>query len=95
MNQNQRNSAIIFRKNRTLRERRFYLICCVIKRLQNLGYMLSNPPFGVEWKKVQTHIKKEHETKGFGGRFGAGLPRISDGSFLFLQHMISKRVKQA
>jgi type I restriction enzyme M protein len=52
--------------------------------------MLSNPPFGVEWKKVQTHIKKEHETKGFGGRFGAGLPRISDGSFLFLQHMISK-----
>ncbi len=53
-------------------------------------YMLSNPPFGVEWKKVQTHIKKEHETKGYGGRFGAGLPRISDGSFLFLQHMISK-----
>jgi len=53
-------------------------------------YMLSNPPFGVEWKKVQTHIKKEHDTKGFGGRFGAGLPRISDGSFLFLQHMISK-----
>ncbi len=53
-------------------------------------YMLSNPPFGVEWKKVQTHIKKEHETKGFGGRFGAGLPRISDGSFLFLQHMIFK-----
>jgi type I restriction enzyme M protein len=52
--------------------------------------MLSNPPFGVEWKKVQTHIKKEHETKGFGGRFGTGLPRISDGSFLFLQHMISK-----
>jgi len=53
-------------------------------------YMLSNPPFGVEWKKVQTHIKKEHDTKGFGGRFGAGLPRISDGSFLFLQHMIFK-----
>jgi type I restriction enzyme M protein len=58
--------------------------------LEKFDYMLSNPPFGVEWKKVQTHIKKEHETKGFGGRFGAGLPRISDGSFLFLQHMISK-----
>jgi len=57
---------------------------------EKFDYMLSNPPFGVEWKKVQTHIKKEHETKGYGGRFGAGLPRISDGSFLFLQHMISK-----
>lgn len=57
---------------------------------EKFDYMLSNPPFGVEWKKVQAHIKKEHETKGFGGRFGAGLPRISDGSFLFLQHMISK-----
>ncbi|MDF0553261.1 class I SAM-dependent DNA methyltransferase [Kamptonema sp. UHCC 0994] len=53
-------------------------------------YMLSNPPFGVEWKKVQTHVKAEHEKKGLNGRFGAGLPRISDGSFLFLQHMISK-----
>ena len=57
---------------------------------EKFDYMLSNPPFGVEWKKVQTHIKKEHEVKGYGGRFGAGLPRISDGSFLFLQHMISK-----
>jgi len=57
---------------------------------ERFDYMLSNPPFGVEWKKVQTHIKKEHEAKGYGGRFGAGLPRISDGSFLFLQHMISK-----
>ena len=53
-------------------------------------YMLANPPFGVEWKKVQKEVKKEHEKKGYGGRFGAGLPRISDGSFLFLQHMISK-----
>ena len=53
-------------------------------------YILSNPPFGVDWKKVQTHVKDEHEKKGFNGRFGAGLPRISDGSFLFLQHMISK-----
>lgn len=53
-------------------------------------YMLSNPPFGVDWKKVQEKIEKEHKEKGFDGRFGAGLPRINDGSFLFLQHMISK-----
>lgn len=53
-------------------------------------YMLSNPPFGVEWKKVEDDIKKEADTLGFAGRFGAGLPRINDGSFLFLQHMISK-----
>jgi type I restriction enzyme M protein len=53
-------------------------------------YMLANPPFGVEWKKVEKEIRREAETKGFGGRFGAGLPRINDGSFLFLQHMISK-----
>ncbi len=57
---------------------------------EQFDYMLSNPPFGVEWKKVQIHIEKEHEVKGYAGRFGAGLPRISDGSFLFLQHMISK-----
>ena len=50
----------------------------------------ANPPFGVEWKKVETEVRKEAETKGFSGRFGAGLPRINDGSFLFLQHMISK-----
>jgi type I restriction enzyme M protein len=53
-------------------------------------YMLANPPFGVEWKKVEAEIRAEAETKGFDGRFGAGLPRINDGSFLFLQHMISK-----
>jgi type I restriction enzyme M protein len=53
-------------------------------------YMLSNPPFGVEWKKVQKHVEDEHASQGFSGRFGAGLPRINDGSFLFLQHMISK-----
>ena len=57
---------------------------------ETFDYMLSNPPFGVEWKKVQTYVKTEYENKGFDGRFGAGLPRISDGSFLFLQHMISK-----
>jgi type I restriction enzyme M protein len=53
-------------------------------------YMLSNPPFGVDWKKVKAVVEKEHKTKGFDGRFGAGLPRIKDGALLFLQHMISK-----
>jgi type I restriction enzyme M protein len=53
-------------------------------------YMLSNPPFGVEWKKVQKEVEDEHEKKGFAGRFGPGLPRINDGSMLFLLHMISK-----
>src|SRR5260221_1482240 len=57
---------------------------------EKFDYMLSNPPFGVEWKKVEKEIKKEHDQKGKNGRFGAGLPRISDGAFLFLQHMISK-----
>ncbi len=53
-------------------------------------YLLANPPFGVEWKKVADPIKRERDDLGFAGRFGAGLPRINDGSFLFLQHMISK-----
>ena len=53
-------------------------------------YMLANPPFGVEWKKSEKFIKDEAVTRGWDGRFGAGLPAISDGSFLFLQHMISK-----
>jgi type I restriction enzyme M protein len=57
---------------------------------EKFDYMLSNPPFGVEWKKIEEEITKEYEQLGFSGRFGAGLPRISDGSFLFLQHMISK-----
>jgi type I restriction enzyme M protein len=57
---------------------------------ETFDYMLSNPPFGVEWKKVEKQVKDEHEKRGFGGRFGAGLPRINDGSFLFLLHMISK-----
>jgi type I restriction enzyme M protein len=57
---------------------------------ETFDYMLANPPFGVEWKKVADPIRIEHETLGFSGRFGAGLPRINDGSFLFLQHMISK-----
>lgn len=53
-------------------------------------YMLSNPPFGVDWKKVEATIKKEHSLKGFDGRFGPGLPRVSDGSLLFLMHLLSK-----
>jgi len=53
-------------------------------------YMLSNPPFGVEWKKVEKEVRKEHEQQGFNGRFGPGLPRVSDGSLLFLLHLISK-----
>jgi len=57
---------------------------------EKFDYMLSNPPYGVEWTKVEDEIKKEYKELGFTGRFGAGLPRIDDGSFLFLQHMISK-----
>ncbi|MFZ0790676.1 MAG: class I SAM-dependent DNA methyltransferase, partial [Chromatiaceae bacterium] len=53
-------------------------------------YMLSNPPFGVEWKKIESAVRKEHQQKGFAGRFGPGLPRVSDGSLLFLLHLISK-----
>ena len=53
-------------------------------------YMLSNPPFGVDWKKVEGEIKNEHKLKGFDGRFGPGLPRVSDGSLLFLMHLIAK-----
>ncbi|MEQ1546972.1 class I SAM-dependent DNA methyltransferase [Methyloglobulus sp.] len=57
---------------------------------QKFDYMLSNPPFGVEWKKVEKEIRKEHEQQGFNGRFGPVLPRVSDGSLLFLLHLISK-----
>ena len=53
-------------------------------------YMLSNPPFGVDWKKIESDIKGEHTVKGYDGRFGPGLPRVSDGSLLFLMHLISK-----
>ena len=53
-------------------------------------YMLSNPPFGVDWKKIEKEIKDENTLKGFDGRFGPGLPRVSDGSLLFLMHLISK-----
>ncbi|MGO9196845.1 MAG: N-6 DNA methylase [Acidimicrobiales bacterium] len=57
---------------------------------ERFDYLLANPPFGVEWKKVEAAVRDEHDKLGFSGRFGAGLPRINDGSFLFLQHMISK-----
>jgi type I restriction enzyme M protein len=57
---------------------------------ERFDYLLANPPFGVEWKKVEAAVRRESEKSGFAGRFGAGLPRINDGSFLFLQHMISK-----
>jgi type I restriction enzyme M protein len=53
-------------------------------------YMLSNPPFGVEWKKIERAVRAEYEQQGFNGRFGPGLPRVSDGSLLFLMHLLSK-----
>ncbi len=56
---------------------------------QKFDYMLSNPPFGVDWKKIDKDIQDEH-AKGYAGRFGPGLPRVSDGSLLFLMHLISK-----
>ena len=59
-------------------------------RTDKFDYMLSNPPFGVDWKKIQKFISDEHSDKGFEGRFGAGLPRVSDGSLLFLMHLVSK-----
>ncbi len=57
---------------------------------KKFDYMLSNPPFGVEWKKIEKEIRKEFEEKGYDGRFGPGLPRVSDGSLLFLLHLVSK-----
>jgi len=57
---------------------------------KKFDYLLANPPFGVEWKMVEKVIRDEHESQGFAGRFGAGLPRINDGALLFLLHMIAK-----
>lgn len=57
---------------------------------EKFNYMITNPPYGVEWKPAESAVKKEYEEKGFNGRFGAGLPRISDGQLLFLQHLVSK-----
>ncbi|AYF33140.1 restriction endonuclease subunit M [Vreelandella alkaliphila] len=57
---------------------------------ERFDYMLSNPPFGVEWKKVQKQVTDEHKQRGYDGRFGPGLPRVSDGSLLFLMHLVAK-----
>ncbi len=57
---------------------------------ETFHYMLTNPPYGVHWGKYREPIEEEHKTLGMDGRFGAGLPRVSDGQLLFLQHMISK-----
>lgn len=57
---------------------------------EKFKYMLANPPFGVDWKASQRVVNEEHKVKGFGGRFGPGLPRVSDGSLLFLLHLVSK-----
>ncbi len=57
---------------------------------KHFDYMLSNPPFGVEWKKIEAEVRKEAATQGYNGRFGPGLPRVSDGSLLFLLHLVSK-----
>ena len=57
---------------------------------ETFDYFLTNPPFGVDWKKQKNEIRQERQRYGFMGRFGAGLPRVNDGSLLFLQHMIAK-----
>lgn len=57
---------------------------------EKFDYLITNPPFGVKWEKFAKVVRDEHESKGFGGRFGAGLPSVSDGSFLFLMHLMSK-----
>ena len=57
---------------------------------ERFDYFLANPPFGVDWKRQQKEVVREHEKQGFAGRFGAGMPRVNDGALLFLQHMVSK-----
>ncbi|MBI2259352.1 MAG: N-6 DNA methylase [Flavobacteriia bacterium] len=57
---------------------------------EKFDYLITNPPFGVKWEKFSKVVRDEHETLGHGGRFGAGLPSVSDGSFLFLMHLMSK-----
>ena len=71
-----------FRRGNTLTQDAF--------RTEKFDVILANPPYGVDWKAYAAPIKIENEKQGFNGRFGAGLPRVSDGSFLFLQHMLSK-----
>ncbi|GAB3007028.1 type I restriction-modification system subunit M [Saccharothrix stipae] len=57
---------------------------------QRFDYLLAHPPFGIDWRNVEQYVRSEHEYHGYQGRFGAGLPRINDGSLLFLQHMLTK-----
>jgi type I restriction enzyme M protein len=57
---------------------------------KHFDYCLANPPFGVEWKKQQDFVEREHKDRGFDGRFGPGTPRVSDGSLLFLLHLVKK-----
>jgi type I restriction enzyme M protein len=64
--------------------------CFKEKPLNTFDFLIADPPFGLDWKRQQWQIRDEHEQRGMDGRFGAGLPRVSDGSLLFLQHMISK-----
>jgi type I restriction enzyme M protein len=59
-------------------------------RTTTFDFLLSNPPFGVAWNTQQKAVTDEHEQRGFAGRFGPGLPTVSDGSLLFLMHLISK-----
>ncbi len=59
-------------------------------RNEKFDYLITNPPFGVKWQKIEKQVKEEHEKEGMSGRFGAGLPSVSDGSFLFLMHLMSK-----
>ncbi|PLS18951.1 restriction endonuclease subunit M [Bacillus sp. M6-12] len=61
---------------------------------KKFSYIMANPPYGISWKKEQKTVEDEHKTKGDKGRFGAGTPRVSDGSLLFVQHMISKMEKE-
>ena len=58
---------------------------------ETFDYCLANPPFGVKWEKVQKQVQEEHKQQGYAGRFGPGLPRVGDGSLLFLMHLLSKR----
>lgn len=62
---------------------------------QKFDYLITNPPFGVKWQKIEKQVREEHEVKGHGGRFGAGLPSVSDGSFLFLMHLMAKMKPEA
>jgi type I restriction enzyme M protein len=61
---------------------------------ETFDYLITNPPFGVKWQKIEKQVRDEHEQKGHGGRFGAGLPSVSDGSFLFLMHLMSKMKRE-